>query len=208
MLRLFANLKLIQKLLIPIAMLLAVAVVIVWQAEDGIAQLGASLENIVDIKAPTRAISLGVSVAINDAAIAEKNAILETRADQISAHKARFGKDIEASLVGVDKLATLSVTTEQRQATDAMKQAIKAYESGALKNFDLNARGDREGAVAASLGELLKLRGAIVEMVNKRVDEAGVAMAEAKQNAIELKSATIRSLILVASCGQIGRAHV
>jgi hypothetical protein len=48
---------------------------------------------------------------------------------------------------------------------------------------------------------IVMLRGAIVELVNKRVADAGGLMAEAKQNGIELKNATIRSLVLVASSG-------
>jgi len=48
---------------------------------------------------------------------------------------------------------------------------------------------------------IVMLRGAIVELVNKRVADAGGLMAEAKQNGIELKNAMIRSLVLVASSG-------
>jgi hypothetical protein len=48
---------------------------------------------------------------------------------------------------------------------------------------------------------IVMLRGAIVELVKKRVADAGALMAEAKQNGIELKNTMIRSLILVASSG-------
>ena len=42
MLRLFANLKLVQKLIIPVAIFVAAAAVIVWQAVGGASQLGRS----------------------------------------------------------------------------------------------------------------------------------------------------------------------
>ena len=140
MLTWFANFKLIVKLVIPTSILVAVTLGIVWYAKQGIDTLAANTHEIVDVVAARRATTLTIAVAMNDAAIAQKNVLLETDAEKQRGYAEGFRKSIDDALKGTDKLITLAESAERRAAIEQIKETLKNYEGIGERANDLAPR--------------------------------------------------------------------
>ncbi|HEV2677328.1 MAG TPA: methyl-accepting chemotaxis protein [Aliidongia sp.] len=201
MLHFFANLKLIQKLIIPVAIFVAVAVVIAWQAIGGVDRLGTSLQSVIDVTAPRAVTALQIATALNASASAEKNVILETREAEAKAFADEFRKQIAVAAAGTDKLAALADTAERRQAVESVKHAIQTFAETGEKSLQLSLKGDRGASTTLSFGELRKDRLAAVALLDERIARNMGDMDQARHDATALRSDTARSLLLVASIG-------
>src|SRR5919107_924458 len=92
------NLKLITKLAIPVALFIAVTIGLIVFAKSSLDTLASETQQIVDIHAARRSTALSAKANVNDAAIQEKNLIIETRVEQILVYDKRFKDAKETAL--------------------------------------------------------------------------------------------------------------
>src|ERR1700722_10133591 len=78
MLKPLENLRLMTKVVIPTAVMLAVALGIVALAEQGLGDLTAQTREIISVTATRQALALQADAAVNSVAADEKNAMLMT----------------------------------------------------------------------------------------------------------------------------------
>jgi hypothetical protein len=77
--RVLNNLKLITKLAVPVALFIAVTIGLIVFAKSSLDTLARETQLIVDTHAARRSTALSAKANVNDAAIQEKNLIIETR---------------------------------------------------------------------------------------------------------------------------------
>ncbi|MCD6070277.1 MAG: chemotaxis protein, partial [Microvirga sp.] len=73
------NLKIITKLAIPVIVMMAVTVGLIIFAKSGLDTLAEETQQIVEVHAARRSMALDIKTHVNEAAIQEKNLIIETR---------------------------------------------------------------------------------------------------------------------------------
>lgn len=203
MLRFFVNLKLLYKLAIPVAVLLAVIGGIVWTAASGLNELAANADYIVSVTAGRRASLFDMGMQVNQANVDAKNAIIDPGADAVRGYNADFKKSLDAAIADADKIATLADTADWRDIGDKLHQALLAYRDAGQRNIDLAASGDIAGATKLSLGDARVTRRATSDLIDRYLVTAAQQMLDARNAAQLLAQNVLRSLEITVALGLI-----
>lgn len=89
MLRSFASLKLIHKLLVPVSFLVATLGVTLWTAHSGFLDLYASMGEVVEKTVVRQDLTLRSVSDINEASLLEKNILLSSDRAEMEAYNVR-----------------------------------------------------------------------------------------------------------------------
>jgi methyl-accepting chemotaxis protein len=204
MLRFISDLKLIQKLILPMALLIAVAAIVVWQAVGATRMLGDTLADIVDAAAPRQAMLYQISIALGSAVEVSKGMIVDQHhAEPPQSYADRIRKSVEEAKAGADRLIASAGSAAERQSFEAIKASIAAYAAAVDNGAQLALKGDYEGAAAISVGEARTTRRATGELLQRMLAAVAEDMAHAKQAGLALKSEMARSLIVVSLSGLV-----
>ncbi|GIL40479.1 methyl-accepting chemotaxis protein [Roseiterribacter gracilis] len=201
MIRAYANLRLATKLAIPLLLLALVTIFIVGDARSGMQTLGTTLHEIVDARAPRRALSLTIYASINGATVSEKNLILATEKSDKDMYEKQFRDRITEARTALDRLNALADTQSRRDTNKHIGELINAYEKVCEGSIAAVRKGDFEAARAISLGEGRKARSPLTQLLEERIAANGKEMEESKVSALATQSATERNLLLVAVVG-------
>jgi methyl-accepting chemotaxis protein len=201
MIRAYANLRLATKLAIPLSLLALVTFFIVWSAREGLHVLGSTMEDIVDVKAQRRSLSLTVANAVNGATISEKNLILSEEKADHDIYNKQFQDRIGEARTTTDRLIAMSDTPARKAANQKIHELIDAYIKVTERSIGFALKNDDDAAKKISMGEGRAARTALMQMMNERVAANGKEMDEAKKTAVATKETTERSLMVVAIAG-------
>jgi methyl-accepting chemotaxis protein len=208
MIRAYANLRLATKLAIPLVLLAAVTIFIVWSARDGLSTLGATMRMIVDYNAPRRALSLTVSNAINGATVSEKNLILAKDAAEQAGFEKQYRDRIAEAHSALEKLISLSDSPQRKAMNEQIRNMIDAYAKETEGSIAAAKKHDSATAIALSMGESRKARQALISLIQDRVAANGKEMDRVKTEAIAEQSATERGLLITAVVGLLSAFSV
>ncbi len=200
MLRAYSDLTLVQKLLLPLAILTAVTCGIVGVAKSGLEQMAATTQRIVDVSAERIAVSLMIAQSLNEASVQEKNIIIATRADDAKVFEADYRRAVATALTNADRLIALADTPERRAGNVAIKQAIERFAAAAERSIELGRAHDA-AAAQISAEQVRPARKAVMELVEARVARNRADMARAKQEAASLRDDIVRLLLVTAGAG-------
>jgi methyl-accepting chemotaxis protein len=199
--RLLNNLKLITKLAIPVALFIAVTIGLIVFAKASLDTLASEMQQIVDIDAARSSTALSAKANINDAAIQEKNLILETRVEQILVYDKRFKDAKEAALKDFDRLLALSETPELRKSTEELKQIVEDYFAVMGRSIAHTQLNESEEAFKLSTGEGQALRRKAMQALDARISASGKALDQEKIAAADLAASTSTHLITASVIG-------
>ena len=195
------NLKMFHKLMIPTGILTLVTIAIVWQASDGIDTVGTSLRQIVSSGAPQQAAALRLTHSVTEAAVAEKNAIIAANAAEAQKYQGNYEAAISEALSQADQLIGLSATPERRAQNESLKQKIQTYAAAAAANVARSVKGDKDAAIAASVGELRTLRAAVTVETTERVETSARNLQAEADRATRIQHETVTALVTTAAIG-------
>jgi hypothetical protein len=108
--RSFENLRLINKLLFPIAFLVLTIAVIIWTAKLGFDEVYSRTAALMDSTVARRTLFLGTISQVDDAAIQEKTIVGSMDAMTIQTSLARYKERMAGALERADRLVNLSPT--------------------------------------------------------------------------------------------------
>ncbi|MCJ2024988.1 HAMP domain-containing protein, partial [Methylobacterium sp. J-067] len=192
--------KLIVKLAVPVAVLIAVCVGMVSLARNSLATLDANTQEIVDHSARRAILVLQLAVAVDEATIREKNLIIADGADRRVLGDEHAGLEKKATQA-VGSLVQLSDTPERRAINEQLRDLTARFFATSRRAVDLGLSDDPKAAMALSSGEGRSSRKALLEALDKRV-AANVADLEAeKHRAEEVAADAARTLTVLASAG-------
>ncbi|WP_207484504.1 methyl-accepting chemotaxis protein [Arenibaculum pallidiluteum] len=201
MLHRFNNLKLIQKLGIPLSILVAVTGLILWQANSGLNTLNAVIDGVIDTTAKRLELALTIESAMSGAAVNEKNVILETRENEMRGYQDAFRQNVQRALAAADELIALADSDERRATNVEIKNAISAYDRIASEVIRKGLANDNDAAFKLSSTDGRAARQKVVEVTAERVRANRAALEEADAEADAVGADTAARLFLVAGCG-------
>lgn len=193
----FNNLKLLNKLAVPTAVLIAVVVGLIAFADYGLGKLSERTDFLIDDTAASKAAVMQIESSVNEATIQEKNLILIDDKESMDRFKQGYEAAKGEALENADKL--LSMTTEEEKAKDtALKNVVVDYFKVTDKSVALSMSGDKDGAESLSVTEGRTARGKTREAVGKRVDEMVGEMDKAQAEA-RAEGEQISTLLMISA---------
>jgi methyl-accepting chemotaxis protein len=199
--RVLNNLKLITKLAVPVALFIAVTIGLIVFAKSSLDTLASETQLIVDTHAARRSTALSAKANVNDAAIQEKNLIIETRVEQILIYDKRFNDAKEAALRDFDNLIALSDSPDIRSSNEALKKTIEEYFAVMGRSIAHTQLNESEEAFKLSTGEGQALRDKAMQALDQRIEANIQALTREKTEAADLASSTSKHLITASVIG-------
>ncbi|WP_018263220.1 methyl-accepting chemotaxis protein [Methylobacterium sp. WSM2598] len=206
--RAFNNLKLLAKLAIPAALLIAVSAGLVLLAQVSLATLAENTRQIVDLRAARAILALQAALAVDEATIREKNIILESDAALMSALNRQFEEDRQRAANRIDQLIALADTPERQAANQGVKALMEAYFATADRTIRYALRNEDAEAKRISGGEGREARLKLVEAANQRVEVNLRDLDEAKARAAGVAASAGVTLAVVAVGGLLAAIGV
>ncbi|WP_262298813.1 methyl-accepting chemotaxis protein [Microvirga sesbaniae] len=195
------NLKLITKLAIPVALFIAVTIGLIVFAKSSLDMLASETQQIVDVHAARRSTALSAKANVNDAAIQEKNLIIETRVEQILIYDKRFKDAKEAALKDFDTLIALSDAPEIRRSNEDLKKTAEDYFAVMGRSIAHTQLNESEEAFKLSTGEGQALRDKAMQALDQRIEANLQALNQEKAESAEVASSTSTHLMTASVVG-------
>ena len=199
----FANLKLVQKIAIPLIVLLAVIGGILWTAKVALSDLNASMHKITDVTAVRLEAALGMMAAVNEATVNEKNIILETAEATRRVYDDAYRKSVAAALQHADRSIAMADNPERRAVNQATKDAILDFDRINRRSIEHGLKNETEAAFKISSTEGRPARQKLVGMLQERVERNQRDLDEAKADAAALAASVERNLYVTAGVGLV-----
>jgi methyl-accepting chemotaxis protein len=199
--RAYANLKIIYKLAIPVFILVAVTLAIVWSATSSLDILRADTAHVIDGPATRLTRILSIASDVNNATVQEKNLILAQQGQDKQGFQDGHKKSIAEASALIEKQLASSDTPERRATNEQIKAAFQKFEQASSKAVFLAAQGESDAAFKVSAGEGREARLAIVKMLTERVVANDKELETARADSAALADSTQMSLIVSAAIG-------
>ena len=199
--RWLANLALTKKIALPIAFLILVLGAIVGVAATGLNRIDSTSEVVVGVVASRLEAALAIEVAVNNASVNEKNAILETDTTRTREFVKDYDASIAEAIAHADELVSLSDTAERHAVNQEIRSLILTYDGITRKVLERALANEQEGAYAISRAEGRDARRKVVEVLTTRVQINKQEMAQGKRDMTEVASGVRGFLFTVAFVG-------
>jgi methyl-accepting chemotaxis protein len=197
----FNNLKLLVKLAVPTAILIAVVVALIVFADRGLNQLADQTQSIIQGTAARRAAAQQMEASVNDATIQEKNMIMATDPKLLRAYQESYKASKAEALENADLMIKLAADPERAAINKKLKDTIEDYFETSDESVELSMSGDHDAAKALSFGEGRTARAAASKDLGDRVDAMAADLEQARLEAIETSSSISQLLIISAAVG-------
>jgi len=199
--RLLSNMPLLGKLALPLSILLAVVVAIVWQSYVGINSLNDATNDALERTTRRQAAALTISAKLNEATVAEKNIIIETEDAAMQAQVKIYEAAVKAAKAEADILVELSANAERRVINKSLRDTIDDYARVTQKSIDLALKNENAAAAKVSREEVRPARQKIAELVDSVVAFAQERVAATITSTDELAASVTNRLITVSLVG-------
>jgi methyl-accepting chemotaxis protein len=197
----FKDLRVLTKIAIPAAIMVAVSIGIVGYAWQALQALAVSTAGIVDVQAARQATVLQMALALADATLDLKNVLIDTNGGEKLRDKDRYAADVAAALTDADKLVALADTAERRAAIEAVRRAIAEFQKVGADVIKLSIADDFSASAELLAGDGEQRRAALKGMVDAMSMRSAGAMDEAKAAAAALRTRSVLTLFAGAGIG-------
>jgi len=201
--RIFANLKLLTKIAIPVTIMVAVTVGLIVLAAGGLNMLARQTQDIINVDAARRSLALAIKASVNEATIQEKNIIIEDREEERANYEKRFKDAKQAALKDLDNLIELSDTPQRRATNEELKRTVEEFFTSMDKSVAHAMRNEDEAAFKVSGGEGRALRMKAGQALDARIEANRQALEDAKTEASAVAASTSVTLIVASVVGLI-----
>ena len=197
----FVNLKVINKLLIPAVLIAGMTVGIVQIARSKLDVLAATTQEIVDVRAARASLALRMGLALDEAAVNEKNLVIETDPTDMDAQRRYFAAARDEALELADRLIALADTDTRRSRNEAIKADMIQFFTAAERSMALGFDGRKEEAAKLSTTEVRSARKKAVEAVKGRYESNLREVEKAKEDAAAVAISASATLIGLSAAG-------
>ncbi|MER2267990.1 methyl-accepting chemotaxis protein [Methylobacterium oxalidis] len=203
-----SNLRLVFKIAIPIALTMAIGAGLTLYARSLLADLAQRTAEIVDVQA-ARLEALGrVQIGLIEAAVMDRNILLETRPEAKSRFRVRQQAAMAVARKASDRLIALAHTEERREANRKLRADVDAFFGILDRVAEISTSGtgasDEAFALARDVGIPARLK--ILEWLDARTELLTKELASAKEEAASVAADGTRTLILFAALGLLSAA--
>jgi methyl-accepting chemotaxis protein len=194
MFRALVNLKLVNKVMLPVAVMTAVIVGIVWYATDSLGQMSATADQVVDQSAERLALVLELANSVNASAVDADNAILAEEKEDIAHFISDATKKLKAAHERADRLAKLPGS--DAQWNQAIKRKLDAFGDALQLSFKAVAT-DKRNAYSLMTNDGTEALSAVQQITDQALARDRQELAAAKQAADDRAREAARSLIVI-----------
>ncbi|WP_201859409.1 MCP four helix bundle domain-containing protein, partial [Microvirga soli] len=195
------NLKIITKLAIPVIVMMAVTIGLIIFAKAGLDTLAEETQQIVDVHAARRSMALNIKASVSEAAVQEKNLIIETRFQEMAVFEQAFRQAKEEALKGLDALIALSELPERRASNEQLKKIVEDYFAIMGRTIAHAQLNEADEAFKLSNGEGRDMRQKASQALNELAAANAATLEQEKRDAAELASFTSAELIIASVVG-------
>ena len=196
MIRWLANRSLLQKLGLPIMLLVVAVAAVIWQARGGLLVLAQSNRDVAGSVAKRLELAMTIQAAASMATINEKNTILEPNAEGMRTFAAEYDQNIRRAFSAADDLIALSPNEERRAFNVRIKDALASYDRIARQVLDKAQANQNDDAFKLSIGAGRDARRQVVELTTERVDMNRKTLQDSIAAADDLADGTLRDLYI------------
>jgi methyl-accepting chemotaxis protein len=205
MLNIFPRLKLLYKIAIPVALIILVTIAIVGYGSVAVGDLARQSAAVIDQNAARLELALRAESVFNSAAVSEKNVILaEGEADKRK-HIKLYETAVAQVIATLDKLAPITVSSEQQGLIEAVRAAVRARAQNSAEVFDLALKGKSSEAFVLSSTKGAKSRQDAIKAVTGLIELNRQEMIAARDSAAA-QAARARILLIAGSLGGLAVA--
>jgi methyl-accepting chemotaxis protein len=197
----FDNLKLIWKLAIPLAVLVATMLGLVAFAKVSMDRSSETTARVVDVQATRLALLQEIPAAIAESALQTKNVILETDPDTRLSFQDELKAASAHALKASDQLTALADTPERRKVNESLRHAIEELLTKADEAAQIAIAGHTEDAEKAYNLDAYPLYEQLMAKFRERSVINVQELATAKEAAAAAERHATSLLILLAALG-------
>ena len=194
MIRWLANRSLLQKLGLPIALLVVAVAMVIWQAREGLLVLADTNREVAGAVAKRLELALTIQGAASMATINEKNTILEPTVEGMRGFVGEYDQNIRRAFAAADELIALSPNEERRVFNVRIKDALVDYYRVARQVLDKALANQNDEAFKLSIGAGREARRQVVELTSERVEGNRKTLQDSIAGADTLAAGTMRDL--------------
>jgi signal transduction histidine kinase len=202
-LRQIENLRLMTKVVIPTAVMLAVALGIVALAERSLSKLTIETHEIIRVTATRQALALVAAASVNSVAANEKNAMLMTDKAGLDVFASAYVTDMDRLKESVAKLKELAADTIETDRLQGIERAIDAYGETGAQLYQFMVDKEFDEAHALSTGAAQTARERLIGLIQEEVAQSSAKMQQAEGHADVQYERTLGLLIGVSVGGLI-----
>lgn len=180
MLKHIENLRLMTKVLIPTAVMLAVALGIVALAERSLGKLTAETHQIIRVTATRQALALVAAASVNSVAANEKNAMLMTDKAGLDVFATAYVTDMDHLKASIGELKELAADPAETDRLEQIESSIDAYGATGEQLYQFMVDKEFAKAHALSNGAAQIAREGLIDLIREEVDQSMVAMQQAE----------------------------
>ncbi len=199
--RSFENLRLVNKLLFPIAFLVITIGVIIWTAKLGFDEVQSKTATLMDSTVARRTLFLATVGQVDDAAIQEKTIAGNTDPATIQPLITRYKERMAAALQQADRLVELAPNPERRATNETFRAVLLDYKRLADSSIELAVQGALEAAHKLSYGAVVEARRKVASASEERGSELGKQMKQEEADLMSSGGAVLLRLYAVAGIG-------
>jgi len=206
MLRILMNLKLIKKISIPMVIMVAVAVGMVWSTRSGLSSLSQSNATVVNDYAPSLMRALKVSIGLNQAAVDLRDVIIETDAEKDRQVNQRRSTDMQSVQDTIDEIVRAASSDGERKFATGLQEVFSTYVPMVRGIAEMAMKGQRAEAFQVAK-DRASVRKEMADLIQSELDRTGALMQQQIAAGREIETHTGTTLLLFAG-GGLGAALV
>jgi methyl-accepting chemotaxis protein len=197
----FVNLRIVTKLTIPAIMIACMAAGIVVVARAKLDVLAGNTREIIDVRAARATIALRMAIALDEAAVNEKNLVIESDRAQLDYQRQHFEEAKHEALELADRLIAMADTEARRSVNQAIKTDLMTFFATAERSMALGLENRKDEAAKLSTTEVRAARKKAVDGMKKRYEANLRDLEDAKQHAEEVAGSASTTLTGLAFAG-------
>lgn len=197
----FGNLSLLAKIAIPLVVMAFVAAGLVTYARSSLVSLAQRTYEIAQVQAARQAHILSMQVAMTEAAVQNRNVLVETDTSKIGGYQTRHAAAIKASYEAMERLVALEDSEERTIANKGLRAGLEDYFSILERSTALGAKGDSAAGLKVAQDEAAPRRAKLREEAVRRGKVIEQQLKAASDDAERLASASTTLLIVSATVG-------
>ena len=201
MLNFFANLRLSFKIFIPVALLVAVAAFIGYDAQKGLKNINTESDEITQVTSQRMINILQIESNLSAAVVSEKNILLAIDADTITRNEKDYHAKVKEAVEAAEKLILLSDTPERKEMNTKIRNQLVEFDTVTKRVINLARSGQMELAAELSRTQGRNIRIQIEDFADKRITNNAHEMDQNIKDIDEVIDHTISEILYVSIIG-------
>jgi HAMP domain-containing protein len=200
--RFLSGRSLVEKIVIPIVIIIAMAVGMVWSTKTGLNSLGQSNGTVVNDYVPHLIRALKVSINLNQAAINLRDLVIET--DREKAQQIRQQRDGAMKAVQdlIDEIGSAASNDEERKFASQIQEIFSTFGPAMRNAADLAMHDQRADGYGMAI-EWAPVRKKMAVLIQSELDRTGALMQQriTEGNRLEARVGTTLVIFAVGGLG-------